>query len=89
LSAVEQARPQIAHYVERMSARRSQQGLRAPYCVLNVNIVAKHLGRLDALAERITARRLAAALSVSASIAWRAIPSAVPGPFAMNMNGKA
>jgi len=32
---------------------------------------------------------LVAALSITASIAWRAIPSAGAAPFAMNRNGKA
>jgi len=56
---------------------------------LYVDIVAKHLGRLDALAERAAPRRFSAVVPISVSIAWRAIPSAVAGPFVMNMNGNA
>ena len=54
MSAAEQARPQIAHDVEGMSASRGQQSLGAPDRVLNVNIVAKHLGGLDALAQSLS-----------------------------------
>jgi len=72
-----------------MGARRGKGSLCPPDCVLYVDIVAKHLGRLDALAERAAPRRFSAVVPISVSIAWRAIPSAVAGPFVMNMNGNA
>jgi len=73
LSAIEQARPQIADDIEHMGTRRGKESLCPPDRVLNIDVVAKHF---------------LAAVSVRASIAWRAIPSAAAGALAMNINGR-
>src|SRR6516225_11523666 len=41
-----------------MSARRGEEGLCPPHRILNIDIVAKDLGRLDPLTHRVTPRRL-------------------------------
>src|SRR3984957_11661828 len=59
LSAVEQGRPQIAHYIEKIRTGGSEKRLCASHGFLYVDIVARCFGGLDALTHRVAPGRFA------------------------------